>query len=223
MIQREVGKNLPDGVKQEQVLFDRLREGQLTRPESDAVAELFEKLDRADIAWEDPNRGNIFLRTHTDGRVEAGILDTDRIGLWSDIDRNRDRVLLGFMLDYSQHPDKFSITSMRPSGPGVRFKSAREFNQKVREAKGYWKYNEERGFYGGHLDGYTMRKYFPDLPNTLPPGWSRQLNLDAPPPKTPRGKQGRLLIGPNAPTPTLHALAPACLRYRFKADLKMAA
>lgn len=223
VIQREIGRNLPDGVKQEQVLFDRLREGRLGRQENEAVAELFEKLDRADIAWEDPNRGNIFLRTHTDGRVEAGILDTDRIGLWSDLDRKRDRVLLGFMSDYSKHPDQFSITSMRPSNKETPFKSAREFNQKVREAKGYWKYNEERGFYGGHLDGYTMRKYFPDLPNSLPSGWSRQLNLDAPPPKTPRGKQGRLLIVPDALTPALHALAPAGLTCCCKPDLKMAA
>ncbi len=223
VIQREVGSNLPDGVKQEQVLYNRLREGGLERAESEAVAELFEKLDRAGIAWEDPNRGNIFLRTYNDGRVEAGILDTDRIGLWSDIDPKRDSVLLGFMSDYSQHPGKFSITSMRPSGPGIRFKSAREFNQKVREAKGYWKYNEERGFYGGHLDGYTMRKYFPDLPNSLPPGWSRQLNLDAPPPKTPRGKQGRLLIVPNAPPPNSLALAPAGLKPHRQSNLNMAA
>ena len=182
VLQREVGKNLPDGVKGEEILSKRLKNGELTLPEKEALSDLFQKLDDAGLGWEDPNTGNIFLREHADGTFEAGILDQDRIGLWAELDPKRDRVLIGFKDWYAQDPRNFGITSMPDGGGGIGFNTAREFNNKMRESKGYWRYLPGQGYFGGILDGATVQKHFPDVTDNLPGQWPHWVN---PPPAAP--------------------------------------
>ena len=84
IIQREVNADLPAGVTRETVVEDIVRErgaGPLGEVESEGVARMFKKLNENEIAIEDPNSGNIFLRemSGSDTPVRAGVLDQDRI------------------------------------------------------------------------------------------------------------------------------------------------
>jgi len=99
IIQREVNADLPAGVTRETVVEDIVRErgaGPLDEVESEGVARMFKKLNENEIAMEDPNLGNIFLREipGSDTPVRAGVLDQDRIiskeefGLLDHVDTN---------------------------------------------------------------------------------------------------------------------------------------
>ncbi|MEE8516845.1 MAG: hypothetical protein V3T02_09435, partial [Alphaproteobacteria bacterium] len=141
-----------------------------------------------------------------DGTVVAGIHDTDRIGMWDDLIDGRDDVLMGFRDWYATNPvSRFNpggdIKSMPPGG-WDSFNSVRDFNNKMRELKGYWKYDQADGFSQGHLDLDTVQNRFGDLPNNLPPNWPHWVNAPpAAPPRAP-GQRGLLLIVPDAVAPT---------------------
>lgn len=189
MIQRQIGHpdHLPEGVRSETILGDRLDTGRRLNPdENQAVADLFQRLDETGVAWEDPNTGNIFLREMDDGSVVAGIHDTDRIGNWNDLRAQRDEVLLDFMDRYMTNPNG-KFRSMPPGGIS-RFTSVREFNNKMREAKGFWTYQRELGFAPGILDMNTIQRQFPDLPEGLPQDWRKWVR--PPPPPGDRGDLG---------------------------------
>ena len=84
IVQREVGRLTPPGVKGEVIIEDLLERGNistLSPQRSEAVVDVIDDLNKTGIAIEDPNKGNLFLREFNaaDRSPVAGVLDQDRI------------------------------------------------------------------------------------------------------------------------------------------------
>jgi len=197
VIQREVGhpNHLPQGVNREFMLSDIVSPNSpnrraLAHDERNALGLLFRKLIDGNIGWEDSHAGNIFVRVYDNKTIEMGIHDTDRIADFTNIDANRDLVFEYFRKNMQNDPASNRINSMEP---GMPILNARDFTYKNFERKGWIYYIPKIGILPGRMDLKTMHRIFPDLPDSLPPGWPAGPDWDA----AARGKQSRILIFPD--------------------------
>ncbi len=130
----------------------------LTRAEQEAVVDLFDRFASKGLIWEDAHSGNIFFRYLEDGRVEAGILDQDRIGIW-----NREvGEIKGWRETFEFAPNVEGIRSL--TGIDHTFPDPHFFMAKMAERKGWIKFDPDaQAFRSGLIDLDVFRKRFPDF------------------------------------------------------------
>jgi hypothetical protein len=174
-----------------------------------AIARLYAKLGRGNVAWEDGHIGNIFFKQEGNELI-AGVLDVDNIAEWNKMsDRVADRITLyeyaPGRVDEGKAPIQSLGKAKYPPGrvtnkaTGHVYPDAKFFMEKMLEAKGYIRYDPEtKTFVKGLIDPKIIRENgFPDLDRHVDFDFTK---LPESPPE-----EGRLIPFPFSPVRPMQA------------------
>lgn len=188
IVQEAVEKNLDKGkeffivsdyVKQVQILPDGSKQyARLAGEYQDAVLELVDRMRKANIAFEDFKFDNIYIR-RVGGKLEAGVLDVDRIAKWGDFTETMNT--LSFVYEATDKAGtipglmKGSIWNM---GADVEryTRSCDEYWELIFQRQGMLEFGDDAKWANGRLDLERVEKVLPafgkrtflDLSDRLP-------------------------------------------------------
>lgn len=125
-----------------------IQEGRWSDDHDKAIAELFDKIASNNLVWTDPHLANIYFES-VDGKLIAGIIDTDRIGKFDDLPN----YLQSWRERFEMLPNQANILSNVPSRQlnlkehvahlrSTEFKDARQFMAKMLESKRFVNYSD---------------------------------------------------------------------------------
>jgi hypothetical protein len=187
---------------------------QLTDDMGKAIARLYAKFGKGNVAWEDGHIGNIFFKQEGNELI-AGVLDVDNIAEWNKMsDRMADRITLyeyaPGRVDEGKAPIQSLGKAKYPPGrvtnaaTGHVYPDAKFFMEKMFEAKGYIRYDPEtKTFVKGLIDPKVIRENgFPDLDSHVDFDFTK---LPERPPE--EGRVIPFLFGPARPIPSSFAIA----------------
>jgi len=131
--------------------------------EQGAVLELYKRLADQNLVWQDGHLGNVYFFKNAQGKLEAGILDTDRIV--------RPGVQHGIVAElreaFATRPGKFRIRSLTGLDAGARQDLLRDpaaFMQAMLEHHRFIGYDPKSGaFRPGSIDPRLVEQYFPGV------------------------------------------------------------
>ena len=159
-------------------------DGQRLKPEIQrGVLELYRKLGRAGLAWEDGRLENMYYLERAEGSWEAGVLDLDRIMPWKDVTNphfartHEDMVMIQYAPGFDSYRPLASLVSQtlpQTYAGGNVWPSAAFFNEKMLERWGYITYNRETGLWSGErFDLAIVEEYFPEFRKHVDIDWNK--------------------------------------------------